>query len=76
MLYSFEGAWTQEEKAVIQAAIEPYLVDGPAFNTWLFFKAIGFFEAWRSTWRLNAGIRRTTVTQLTGELTRYYERRG
>ena len=74
MLYSFEGAWTQEEKAVVQTAIAPYLADGPAFNTWVFFKSMGFFEAWRSTWGLNAGIRRTTVDQLADVLIRYYER--
>lgn len=76
--YNFEGEWTEAEKEVVSAAIDPHVpgkVDA-MFNNWLFTKSNlpNFFILKRATW--DQVICVTSAADVAVKIASYYARKA
>ena len=72
--YALEGNWTDDEKAVVKAAIDPHVPErvDAMFNNWCFWKDEFGFSARRNTWdRLWSA---KTAQDMADYITRYYSK--
>jgi len=77
--YTFEGKWTNEEKAAIEVVMRqhvPEVVD-PMFNNWAFYVDYysdgGYYSAKRATWDMGM-LHARSANELATKLEDYYTR--
>ena len=74
MPYQFSGDWTDDERAIVEAALSPYVPAHSVFNDWrLHHDAAGMFSASRATWQMGA-LNALTAVGLAASISAYYRR--
>ena len=71
--YSFDGEWSESEKAAIEAAIDPHVPERvtPTFNNWAFSRYEWGFSARRATWDMGS-LHADSAQELAGKIAGYY----
>jgi len=74
--YTFDGEWTEEERAEVEAAIRPHVPERviATFNNWAFFTAGNGYFGRRATWDMG-NLHGATAAELAEKIRGYYERR-
>jgi hypothetical protein len=74
--YAFDGEWSDEDRAIITAAIAPHVPErvDSMFNNWGFWQyPSGGFGAKRSTWDMGMYFTHTAA-EMAAKITEYYTR--
>ena len=74
--YGFDGEWTDEDRATVEAAITPHVPErvDSMFNNWLFWTYPGGgFGGKRATWDMGLWHAHTAA-ELAAKITAYYAR--
>lgn len=73
--YTFDGDWSEEDRAVVEAAIKPHVPErvDSMFNNWSFYRGRMGFTATRATWNMG-NIHAGTAAELAEKIEDFYAR--